>query len=156
MNTNWRNSFTTTYYDSLINSKDSNYLKQEILKYSTKNPEDAEVIFAYRNKTVDQYNEYMLNHLNKTLDDPDVPMICTTNKLRDYNIYNQYQFTTQEIRNIITDPEFDMEKHFRPAYARTLYNLQGDQVKSYYIAPEDIDYFTKPREAYTIISRIKH
>lgn len=156
MDTNWRNNFTTTYYNSLINSKDPNYLKQEILKYSTKNPEDAEVIFAYRNKTVDQYNEYMLNHLNKTLDDPDVPMICTTNKLRDHEIFNQYQFTTQEIRDKISDPEFDMEKHFRPAYARTLYNLQGDQVKSYYIAPEDIDYFAKPREAYTIISRIKH
>jgi hypothetical protein len=156
MNTNWRNNFTTEYYDSLINSKDPSYLKQEILKYSTKNPEDAEVIFAYRNKTVEQYNEYMLNHLNKTLDDPDVPMICITNKLRDHNIYNQYQFTTNEIRSQITDPEFDMEKHFRPAYARTLYNLQGDQVKSYYIAPEDIDYFAKPREAYTIISRIKH
>ena len=156
MNTNWRNNFTTEYYDSLINSKDPNYLKQEILKYSVKNPEDAEVIFAYRNKTVDQYNEYMLNHLNKTLDDPDVPMICTTNKLRDHEIFNQYQFTTGEIRDKITDPEFDMEKHFRPAYARTLYNLQGDQVKSYYIAPEDIDYFAKPREAYTIISRIKH
>ena len=156
MNTNWRNNFSTTYYDSLINSKDQSYLKQEILKYSTKNPEDAEVIFAYRNKTVDQYNDYMLNYLNKTLDDPDVPMICTTNKLRDHNIFNQYQFTTQEIRDQINDPEFDMEKHFRPAYARTLYNLQGDQVKSYYIAPEDIDYFAKPREAYTIISRIKH
>ena len=155
MNTNWRNNFSTTYYDSLINSKDPNYLKQEILKYSTKTPEEAEVIFAYRNKTVDQYNEHMLNYLNKTLDDPDVPMICTTNKLRDHNIFNQYQFTTQEIRDKITDPEFDMEKHFRPAYARTLYNLQGDQVKSYYIAPEDIDYFSKPREAYTIISRIK-
>jgi hypothetical protein len=111
----------------------------------------------------------MLNHYGKTLDDDDVPMICTTNKLRKYGIYNQYQFTTQGLRNLmifnqyqfinqeirqITDPEFDMEKHFRPAYARTLYNLQGDQVKSYYIAPEDIDYFAKPREAYTIISRI--
>ena len=152
-NTNWRNEFTTEYYDSLIKSKDANYLKEQILKYSAKNPEDAEVIFAYRNKTVDQYNAYMLNYYGKTLDD-DVPMICTTNKLRKYEIYNQYQFTTTEIHNKITDPEFDIEKHFRPAYARTLYNLQGDQVKSYYIAPEDIDYFAKPREAYTIISRI--
>ena len=155
MNTNWRNTFSTEYYDSLIKSTDPNYLKQEIMKHSTKNPEDAEVIIAYRNKTVDQYNAYMLNYLNKTLDD-DVPMIATTNDLRKYEIYNQYQFTTTEIRTMIDEEDFEITDHFRPAYARTLYNLQGDQVKSYYIAPEDIDYFTKPREAYTIVSRIQN
>jgi len=57
---------------------------------------------------------------------------------------------------MIDEEDFEITDHFRPAYARTLYNLQGDQVKSYYIAPEDIDYFTKPREAYTIVSRIQN
>lgn len=148
MNTNWRNHFTTQYYDALINSKNPEFLKQELLKHSTKKPWEAEVIIAYRNSTVDAYNNLMLKRLNKTIEDPDVPMICIDNELREKEIFNQYQFKSQDI-----DPE-DL-KHFKPAYARTIYNLQGDQVKSYYIAEEDIDYLTKCREAYTIISRLK-
>jgi len=148
MNTNWRNHFTTQYYDALIHSKDQEFLKQELLKHSTKTPWEAEVIIAYRNSTVDTYNKLMLKRLNKTITDPDVPMICIDNELRDKEIFNQYQFKSQDI-----DPE-DL-KHFKPAYARTIYNLQGDQVKSYYIAQEDIDFICKCREAYTIISRLK-
>jgi len=159
MLTNWRNNFTTEYYDSLINSTDPEYLKEQILKYSTKTPEEAEVIIAYRNDTVNTYNNYMLKHLNKTIDD-DIPMIVCTNKLRDLNIYNQFELTANQLRNLnieVSDKTVRLgkeEKMLRPAYARTLYNLQGDQIQSYYIAPEDIKYFAKSREAYTIISRL--
>ncbi len=158
--TNYRNNFTIEYYDSLINSRDSAFLKQEILKHSTKTPEEADVIIAYTNKTVDKYNQYMLNYLNKTLDD-DVPMVVKTNIYKDQNVYNNFVMTTTELKQTLNKP-FDFKKiatnkepDFKPAYARTLYNIQGDEVRSYYIAPEDIHWFTSPREAYTLISRLK-
>jgi hypothetical protein len=146
-NTNYRNHFTPEYYNSLIQSTDTEYLKQEIKKYSTSRPEDAAVIIAYRNDVVDRYNAYMLNSLKKTIEDPDVPLLCKTNELREKNIYNGFVLLSKDVA-----PED--RKHFKPAYARTLYSMQGDQTKSYYMAPEDIHWFSKPREAYTLISRL--
>lgn len=147
LNTNYRNNFSLDYYTSLQTSQNPDYLKHEILKYSTTKPEDADVIIAYRNIIVDKYNDYMLAYHNKTTADPDVPMICKDNELKDKNIYNQFILLSQDI-------EPSDKRHFKPAYARTLYNMQGDQTLSYYIAPEDIHFFTKPREAYTLISRL--
>ena len=148
---NYRNNFTQEYYDSLINSTDENYLKQEILKYSTKKPEDADVIIDYTNNMVDKYNKYMLDYHKKQITDADVPVMCITNEFRNKGMYNNFLFKSQEIDpEILTD-----EKYFRPAYARTLYNMQGDDCKSYYIAPEDISWFLNPRMAYTLISRLK-
>lgn len=145
MDTNYRNNFTPEYYQSLIDSKDPNYLTEQLLKYSTAKPEDAEVIIAYRNVIVDKYNDYMMAYHNN----PEVyPMLCKTNELRAKEIYNGFIVRSNEIK-----PE---DKHnFKPAFARTLYNLQGDQVKSYYIAPEDIHWFAQSRSAYTLISRLK-
>lgn len=145
--TNYRNHFTTDYYDTLIESTDPEYLKQEILRHSTSRPQDAKVIIAYRNSTVKHYNDLMLKYLNKTIEDPDVPLLCRSNELRHKNIFNGFVLLSKDV-----DPED--RKHFQPAYARTLYNMQGDQTESYYMAPEDIHWFAKPREAYTLISRL--
>lgn len=153
---NWRNNFTPEYYQSLINSTDKKYLKQEVLKYSTKTPEEADIIIAYRGSddaklnVVKKYNNYMLEHLNKSEDDPDVPMMCKTNDLSEKDIYNNFIL----LRKDITDEDMKKGK-FIPAYARTLYNMQGDETKSYYLAPEDIEWFANPRMAYTLISRLK-
>ena len=146
MNTNWRNNFTLDYYKSLING-DKEFLAQEIMKYSTRTPEEADIIIAYRNTTVDQYNNYMLNYHNKKLGDDGIPMMCITNDLRKHEIYNNFLFMSQDIKVSL--------KNFRVAYARTLYNMQGDECKSYYMAKEDLKWFTNPRMAYTLISRLK-
>ena len=146
---NWRNDFTFEYYESLKNGTPE-YLEQEIKKYSTKTPEEADVIIAYETKTRDYYNNYMLRYHSKTMDDPDVPIMSITNDLRHKNIYNNFLFQSQDIPK-----ELKNEKYFRPAYARTLFNMQGDEATSYYMAPEDIKWFLNPRMAYTLISRIK-
>lgn len=146
-NTNYRNSFTTEYYDSLIHATDPEYLRQEIQKHSAKHPHEAQVIIAYRNEIVDKYNQQMLEYHGKTLDDPDVPLICKTNELREKNIYNGFVRLSKDVA-------LEDRKHFKLAYARTLYNMQGDETRSFYMAPEDIHWFTKPREAYTLISRL--
>ena len=152
---NWRNNFTLEYYDSLING-DIDYLKREIRKYSTSKPEEADVIIAYRNTIVNKYNDYMLNYHNKTIADDDVPIMCITNDLRNHDYYNNFLFKSQEIP--LTDEKQKElrtnDKYFRVAYARTLYNLQGDEVRSYYMAEEDLHWFANPRMAYTLISRL--
>ncbi len=148
-NDNYRNHFTTDYYDSLLTGS-KEYLKEQLLTHSTKTPEEADMVIAYRHIIVDKYNDYMLDHHKKTIYDNDVPIIAKSNELRDRNIYNNFTFTTGEIE--LTEDEL---KHFKPAYARTLYNLQGDEVKSFYVAPEDLHWFLTPRATYTLISRLK-
>jgi hypothetical protein len=149
MNKNWRNSFTLEYYNTLIDSTNKDFLIQEILKHSTKTPEEADVIIAYTNATTEKYNNYMLNYHDKTINDSDVPIMCITNDLRDKEIYNNFLFKSQDIPK-------ELLKHFKVAYARTLYNIQGDECRSYYIAQEDIKWFANSRMAYTLISRIKN
>lgn len=148
MNTNWRNTFTLDYYKQL-QSGSKEFLTNEILKHSTKTPEEADVIISYTNATTEKYNNYMLAYHNKTINDSDVPIMCITNDLRDKDIYNNFIFKSQDI-------DRKLYKHFRIAYARTLYNMQGDECLSYYMCPEDIKWFANPRMAYTLISRIKN
>jgi hypothetical protein len=148
-NENWRNNFPLSYYNELL-TKSPEFLLQELQKYSTKTPEEAEVIIAYRNTIREKYNTYMLSYHNKQKLDPGVPLICKTNDLRKHNIYNNFLVTRDELD--LDDEQID--KHFEPAYARTLYNLQGDEVKSFYVAPEDLRWFVNNRMAYTLISRL--
>ena len=155
LDANWRNDFTADYYASLYNSTDPEYLKQELLKYSTKTPEEADVIIAYRNTIVKQYNEYMLNYHNKKITDNGVPLICKTNDLKQYDIYNNFIMLREELPQEISDELIENPKVFLPAYARTLFNLQGDSIRSFYVVPEDMSWFLKPRMAYTLISRLK-
>jgi hypothetical protein len=145
-NQNYRNHFTLEYY-KYLQTGTKEYLEQELKKHSTKTPEEADVVVAYTNTIVEKYNDYMLKYHGKTVNDDDVPIMCITNDLREQNIFNNFLFKSQEVK-------FNA-KHFKVAYARTLYNLQGDEAGSYYMAPEDIKWFLNPRMAYTLISRIK-
>lgn len=145
LNANWRNKFTQEYYTSLQTGTPA-YLRAELLRHSTRTPEEAELVIAHRNVTIDKYNEMIAN--GRTIDD-DVPVICTTNDLRDHDIYNGFLFRSHEIRHL-------PHKHFKLAYARTLYSVQGDEVKSFYVAPEDIDHILRLRGGvYTLISRLR-
>ena len=146
---NWRNNFPLKYYNQLL-TETPEFLLQELTKYSTKTPEEAEVIIVYRNTIKEKYNAYMLDYHKKKKLDADVPLICKTNDLRKHNIYNNFLVTRDEL----TLDDETIDKHFEPAYARTLYNLQGDEVKSFYVAPEDLHWFTNNRMAYTLISRL--
>jgi hypothetical protein len=149
-NDNYRNNFSAEYYETLKNGT-KEYLMEQIKKYSTDKPEDADVIIAYRNKIVDKYNEYMLEYHDKTINDDDVPVMCITNDLREHDMFNNFFFLSQEIEPSL----LNNEKYFKPAYARTLYNMQGDDCGSYYVAPEDLHWFCNPRMAYTLVSRLK-
>ncbi len=166
---NYRNNFTTKYYDSLINDKVN--LIDEINKHSEDDYKCAEVIICFRNDTVDLYNEKVLKDKDIDKETPGCKVICKTNKVREYNIYNNYIMEVVEVNEekeiIILQDEIDTYKiplsiyrkkmgknyYFKPAYARTIYSLQGSTIKNYYIAPEDIKFFNDPNTAYTIISR---
>lgn len=155
-NTNWRNNFTLEYYEWLKHTATYEERKAEVIKYSTKTPTEAEVIIAYRNIIVDKYNEIMLEHHNQTRTDEGVPIMIKTNDFRDQDIFNNFMFLREELQydDDALEAHFEEEK-VRVAYARTLYNLQGDEVESYFLAPEDIEWFCDPRMTYTLISRLK-
>ncbi len=180
MKTNYRNTFTKEYYDSLINGKKS-YIKNEVMKYSTP-MKDAELILVFRNTTRHVYNKMMCEHLNipylvkpanETILNKDnlkigTKIICIDNKLGKKTIYNKFCYTIKEINEdkvIITDDidnitidKDELDKvflHFSFAYARTIYSIQGASIKSYHYAKEDLC-FIDNRTAYTTISRKKN
>lgn len=168
---NYRNNFTSEYYDDLINEKID--IVKEVNKYSTP-IEKAEVVICYRthkstvSKTRDIYNEKILKQLGKKADDIGVKIICTNNKLKDRGIYNHKRLTI--IDRIIEDEQLKYKlkdntneefliseremRYFRPAYAINVYEAQGMTLESYHWAKED-NKFLYGNMAYTIISRIK-
>jgi hypothetical protein len=167
---NYRNNFTTEYYDKLINAELD--LVKEIEKHSEKDYKNVEAIICYRNDTVDLYNNLVLKDKNIDMETKGCSVICKTNELRSYNIYNNYILEvvgtndddeTIKLKDEIETYEIPLSKYrkiagnkkpyFKPAYARTIYSLQGATLKNYYSAPEDINFFNNGAVAYTIISR---
>lgn len=167
LDTNWRNDFTTSYYDSLINSNDNKFLTEEVKKYSTDTYKTADVIIAYTNATVDKYNKLKMKDLKLEDDTPSLKIICTTNDLHSKGLYNNYE--THIIRSdsehiyidgdLLGSPEIqikreDYVKFFKPAYAKTLYKSQGQSIKRIFYAPEDYKYIDNT-SAYVFISRLQ-
>ena len=157
---NWRNNFTNEYYYSLINGKKT-YVLNEVKKYRTKTPEEADIIICYRRKTRDYYNNYMMNYLKIEYGDIGFKMVCKTNDLKQYDIYNNFLLVITDkddnfiyCDNIKFPHDVLHEKYFIPSYAITLYGIQGDESKTFYYPDED-DFFINGRSAYTLISRIK-
>jgi hypothetical protein len=158
MNQNHRNHFTSEYYQDILDGKYD--LLGEVRKHSTATPEEAEVVVAHTNAVVHKYNVRMAEYHGVACEfiddeghlasvDDGVLLLCKTNDLREEGIYNNMLVMSDNI-------DEDDLKHFKLAYARTIYNLQGDDVRSYYLAPEDEKYFSRDsRFAYTLISRLK-
>lgn len=181
VNTKWtnkRNKFTEKFYNNLINNGSNAELIIEMLKKYNSPKEEAEIIIAYTNETVNKYNKYMMNLKNKKFEENeisiDIPIINKLNnnivKNAENNenetIFNKHSFTiTKKLKNneyVINDgfKEFIIEKdnllkNFEIAYCRTLYNIQGKTLKSFHYAEEDINYLSMDGALYTLISRLK-
>jgi hypothetical protein len=158
---NYRNHFTNDYYYSLIDSKDKNYLRGEVIKHSTKNYDESEYIICYKIETVKKYNELMMKKLKYNWNSKGLKVICCNNKLSKDELYNGFIYTITDSNNdfITLDDHYtikvkDYKKCFKPAYAITLHKIQGQSIKSYYYAPEDYSFIT-PSVAYVTISRLK-
>ena len=167
--TNYRNNFTRDYYDKLIEGKKQDFLIKEMKQYRCKKYEEGETIICYRNKTKDKYNALMCKKNKiKNITDIGAEIISITNDLKENGIYNkfQYKITDHTIIDskkiiVITDgvdiiniPEEGFEKYFNFSYARTLYSVQGETLKSFFYPDEDL-YFLDGRTTYTLISRLK-
>lgn len=167
-NINHRNTFTIEYYNQLINEELN--LIEEMKKHMCENIFDSEVIICHRNKNYgsirgcEYYNNLVMNHLNIKFGDIGCKVMCKTNLLRNYNIYNNFLFTITNVDDefVYLDDDYKIPKNkffrkdfFIPAYARTHYNIQGKSLSSYYIPNEQFKFFNFGRCAYTIISRLK-
>ena len=164
MKTNYRNKFTSKYYDDLRYNYNKTELIKEVKKYSTKWT-DAEFIIAYYKDTRDKYNKMKMEHLGfKSIQDVGCKVICKSNDLREKGIYNRYRCEVIDNTNneiIIKDKlntyhinKETYDKYFEPAYALTLYCVQGESINSYYYPNEDFQKING-RTAYTLISRLK-
>ena len=137
---------------------------EEILKYNHKNYFECETIITYKNSTRIKYNEMMAKKLNIKFGEVGCKIVCKTNELKDLNLYNNFYYTVDEVDDdniIITDGIDKIEitkkqlKYFDYGYCRTLYNIQGESIKSFYFALEDTPNIDG-RALYTLISRLKN
>tara|TARA_R110000787_G_scaffold7343_1_gene25181 strand:- start:37 stop:1896 length:1860 start_codon:yes stop_codon:yes gene_type:complete len=164
---NFRNNFTREYYDSLrYNAK--KLREQEVKKYNTPYDE-AEIIIAYTNTTRKEYNKRMCTkHGITNMFDVGTKVICKTNNLSEFDIYNNFQFTVDDIddHDIVlvskhgvkyTLPiyKFNNKDYFDFGYCITLYAVQGSSLESFHYCIDDINYLTGCG-LYTLISRLKN
>lgn len=164
LGTNYRNDFTTEYYDYLLNTKQITKLYKEIDKYNTKNYYEAEIIICFTNEKRQLYNKNMLEYNKLKWGDINTRICCKTNDLRDLNIYNNFYYTItgKEDNKIIIDDgieqkritEEQLNKYFEGGYCRTLYNIQGEACNTFFY-PQDEYKFLDNRALYTLISRLK-
>lgn len=153
-----------SFEDGTYKPREGVNVYDEVVKHSTPFL-DADCIICYRNKTVDKYNQLYLETNGMEYGDIGTKIICrnTCASLKKRNIYKgmQYYITDNEdgIYTLcngskITEHQLRNPNLFKPAYALTIYCLQGSSVPNYYFAPEDRA-FVNDRVAYTIISRLK-
>lgn len=165
-NNNHRNNFTHEYYDTL--RKNAMKLRDtELKKYNTPY-ETADIIIAFRRSIRDEYNKRMCEKNNiENLWDIGAKVICKTNDLRRYDIYNNFRFTVkniddeditlisnQSVEYILPVKKFKKQFNFDYAYALTLYAVQGSSLGSFHYCEEDLKYLNG-RSLYTLISRLK-
>jgi len=157
MDVNRRNNFSKEFYDAIIQGKCDN--KKMIKKY---NSITSNNVICYTNKTCDKYNQIIMNRLGiESIESIGCKVICNSNELRELNIYNKFQFTVTDVIDnfVILDNEYKVSRlcygmYFEPAYARTIYSIQGESMESFYFPDEDSNYLND-RTTYTIISRLK-
>ena len=156
--TNYRNHFTKGYYDDIIEGEVSPW--SQVYKHS----EDwrfAEYIICYTNRQVANYNKKKMEYLGMDLETNGCRVICKSNDLdglMNNQIYTVEYYDDEDDEYVLNDGTYvdgkTFRKCFRPAYALTLYCIQGDSIESYHYAKEDNKYINH-RSAYTLVSRLK-
>lgn len=166
---NHRNKFTKGYYNLLIENNTEKYALEQIQRFET-NPTDAQVIICYRNETVDKYNESKMKKLNIEFGGIGCKVLCKTNNLSKYGIFNNYLLTITKkeggsvhFDNGTVIPEKKLKLYidkkskgyFKPGYAMTLHAVQGQDLDSFHVAKKDLSFMSRGNILYTIISRLK-
>ncbi len=172
---NWRNNFTEEFYDDIKYNYEYDQLKEIAFKYSV-SLDKAEYIITRTNKDRIEYNKLKATSLNiKDIYSIGARVICKTNKLSNYNLYNKHELIVQKINTHVELQEYNYDKNlqdknpiyripidkyinknFQLGYAVTLHHIQGKDVRGYHF-PETLNNLNRidGRFVYTLISRIK-
>ena len=164
IDTNYRNDFTREFYDECINGN----VDKEELRSKYLNDSNSDNVCCYTNEGCDKYNKIVSERLGfSSMFKVGAKLICNTNKLRKYDIYNKFTFIVEKVEgDMITldngvslhKDEFmkkEGDKTFISfGYARTLHSYQGESVKNLFYPKEEIKYCNN-RMFYTLISRLK-
>lgn len=154
---NHRNFFPISYYNHLINGTYDYEL--EIAKWNHINPYEAKMIICWTNNECDFWNYAYMKYHNIEFG-PNMKILCKTNLLRNKSIYKNFEYVIKSIDNdIITldnNETITMKQYnnyFKPAYAKTLYAVQGQSIESFYFPQSEIMYLDN-QSVYTLISRL--
>jgi hypothetical protein len=161
---NHRNNFTSEYYDDLRYNMTQNQRIKEVEKHNT-DIKNADYVIVYTNDTRKKYNKIKMEQLGlKEITNKSCKVICKSNNLREKDIFNNFKFKVEDTNDetvIISDDNNsycisinDFNKYFEPAYALTLYSIQGETINNFHYANEDYK-FLNGRSTYTLISRLK-
>jgi hypothetical protein len=113
-------------------------------------------------------NELKMKSLNIDIKTPGIKMMCRTRLLNKKGLYNNFEVELIEyneddeyvlLKDKTNEYKIDLDlykKGFKPAYARTLHNVQGKTINSYYVSDKSALIFAESgRATYTLISRIR-
>ena len=164
MDTNYRNNFTRQFYDNCIEGK----IDKEELRSKYLNDSNSNNICCYTNEACDKYNEIVSKRLGfDSMFEVGAKLICNTNKLRNFEIFNKFTFIVKKVENnlifldngaVLSKSDFlkkEGDKTFISfGYARTLHSYQGESVENLYYPKEELKY-CNDRMFYTLISRLK-
>ena len=163
MNENMRNDFSKEYYASLMRTIDHKLGYEEVKKYQV-SWEKADTIICHDNVTVNKYNEMMLNLKGMKFGDIGCKVICKTNTFKKHGMVNNLELIVEKKDEKfvyftngtkIAAKLFKQDStHFLPAYARTIYSVQGKSLESFHYAAEDSKWLIGD-VLYTVISRLK-
>ena len=158
---NRRNHFKFDFYDKILNEYDYDNILELINQYSMKNPNDAEYIVAYHNKTLDKY----IDKNNKIYY---VKGSGLSEKLKKLGLYGDCKIELVFLDEVECHIKFNNEilsitalDYYTYLYQynlSTIHRLQGKSIKSFYWCKEDNDIFnTKLGRVYcyVLISRLK-
>lgn len=169
---NYRNNFTIEYYEKFHNFNKKLNAGEELKKYISKDYKKADIIICKTNRECEKYNQLMADYkkvkytknkngeIIKFEPKEGIKIICNTNKLREKNIFNNFDYIIKDINDneitldddtIITKKE--LNSNFQLGYAITTYKAQGHEYDSIFV-PETSCTVNR-RLAYTLISRIK-
>jgi len=164
---NWRNDIPLSFYKKIINGMSRNEIDRLLTRINKYNKKSNFVVGAFYDcEGIGQnINNIISKKLKKDMFIEGCKIVCKSNDMRIYEIYNNYEFTfvsDDEEYVTLSDGEreykiakkYYVKKNFRLGYYTTVYSVQGKTIswgKMKCIPDEKL--FYDSRMLYTLVSR---
>jgi DNA replication protein DnaC len=164
--TNYRNKLPLDFYRKIINGELTQKQKFDIINIINKKSKNTNLIVGYYNKTRKECNDLLSKKFKKDLYTKNCKVICKTNDLRKYDLYNNFKllFVKMEEDMVILKDSYEKykipkslyDKHFQLNYSSTLYGVQGRTIDFGSMGIADVEKLSDNTDFYTMISRFRN